>query len=95
MKIKNIISSLKSNFNNINNNINKSKTNYNNKVQYENDKIKNNDEIFVSNLSSKDNILKIEFANKLFDETSGPNSLQVENINKTKNNDNNILLFYQ
>ena len=67
-------------------NIFKTYTDYSHKLK----PIKNNDEISLSNFSSKENMLRIEFVNKLFDETSGPNNIDTASINRKITNDKNI-----
>ena len=67
-------------------NIFKTYTDYSHKLK----PIKNNDEISLSNFSSKENMLRIEFVNKLFDETSGPNIIDTASINRKITNDKNI-----
>ena len=77
--------------NNSPNKIIKTNTEYNHKLNLENNKIKNNDEISLSIISSNENILRIEYANKLFDETSGPNSIDVKSIKRKITKDSNML----
>ena len=67
-------------------NILKTYTDYSHKLK----PIKNNDQISLSNCSSKENMLRIEFVNKLFDETSGPNIIDTASINRKITNDKNI-----
>ena len=86
----NNISSPKSNFNlhTVQSNMSKKIiVNDSNKYKSENNKSKNNDDISISNFSSNENILRIEFANKLFDEISVTNSVNQRGIIEKKNNE--------